>query len=57
MALERTSLIELARAAAKASVNPSATFNFKDEKLSASALEKTFRSELQELAGTPALYR
>ena len=57
MALERTSLIELAKAAARASVNPSATFAFKEETLSADALEKTFRTELQELASTPALYR
>ena len=57
MALERTSLIELAKATAKASVNPSATFSFGEEKLSADALEKTFRNELQELAATPALYR
>ena len=57
MALERTSLIELAKATAKASINPSATFSFGEEKLSADALEKTFRNELQELAATPALYR
>ena len=33
MALERTSLIELAKATAKASINPSATFSFGEEKL------------------------
>ena len=57
MALERNSLIELAKASAKASVNPSLTFSFGEETLSASALEDTFRSELKELAATPALYR
>lgn len=57
MALERTSLIELAKATAKATINPSATFSFGEEKLSADALENTFRKELQELAATPALYR
>ena len=57
MALERKSLIELAKATAKASVNPSLTFSFGEETLSASALEDTFRKELKELAATPALYR
>ena len=57
MALERKSLIELAKATAKASVNPSLTFSFGEETLSANALESTFRKELQELAATPALYR
>ena len=57
MALERKSLIELAKATAKASVNPSLTFSFGEETLSASALESTFRQELKELAATPALYR
>lgn len=57
MALEKKSLIELARATAKASVNPSLTYSFGEEKLSADALENTFRKELQELAATPALYR
>lgn len=57
MALERKSLIELAKATAKASVNPSLTFSYGEETLSASALEDTFRKELKELAATPALYR
>ena len=57
MALERKSLIELARATAKASVNPSLTFSYGEETLSANALEDTFRKELRELAATPALYR
>lgn len=57
MALERTSLIELAKASAKASVNPSLTYSFGEETLSANALESTFRQEIKELAATPALYR
>lgn len=57
MALERQSLIELARATAKASVNPSLTFSFGEETLSANALESTFRKEIKELSATPALYR
>lgn len=57
MALERQSLIELAKATAKATVNPSLTFSFGEEKLSANALESTFRKELAELAASPALYR
>lgn len=57
MALERQSLIELARATAKASVNPSLTFSFGEETLSANALENTFRKEIKELSATPALYR
>ena len=57
MALERKSLIELAKATAKASVNPSLTFSYGEETLSANALEDTFRNELKELAATPALYR
>jgi len=57
MALERNSLIELAKAAAKASTNPSLSYSFGEEKLSAQALEDTFRDQLCELAATPALYR
>lgn len=57
MALERKSLIELAKATAKATTNPSLTFSYGEETLSAGALEDTFRKELKELAATPALYR
>ena len=57
MALERKSLIELARATAKASVNPSVAFSFGEEKLSYEALEATLRKEMNELAATPAEYR
>ena len=57
MALDRNSLVELAKATAKASINPSSTFSFGVEKLSASALEEAFRKELRELSQTYALYR
>lgn len=57
MALDRKSLIELARATAKASVNPSVSFSFGEEKLSYEALEATYRKEMNELAATPAEYR
>ena len=42
MALEKKQLIDLARANAKASLNPSATFTFEGTQLSADALNKTF---------------
>ena len=50
MALDRNSLVEWAKATAKASINPSSTFSFGEEKLSASALEEAFRKELRELS-------
>ena len=53
MALEKKQLIELARANAKASLNPSATYSFEGEKLSADALNKTFINELNELGSNP----
>ena len=46
MALTRDQLIELARANAKASLNPSVAYSFGGEKLSAEALNKTFIKEL-----------
>ena len=57
MALERKSLIELAKATAKASVNPSVSFSFGEEKLSYEALNETLRKEMNELAASPAEYR
>lgn len=57
MALERTQLIELARATAKASLNPSVAFAFGDKKLTYEALDSTFRKEMNELAGSYAAYR
>lgn len=52
MALERKQLIELARATAKASLNPSASFAFGDKNLTFTALNDTFRDELNALAGS-----
>lgn len=57
MALDRTQLIALAKATAKASLNPSTTFAFGDKKLTYEALNDTFRNEMNELAGTYAQYR
>ena len=45
MALNRDQLIELAKANAKASLNPSVAYSFGGEKLSADALNKTFIKE------------
>lgn len=57
MALDKNSLIALAKATAKASMNPSATFAFGDKNLSYEALNETFKNEMNELAGTYAKYR
>ena len=57
MALDRTQLIALAKATAKASLNPSTAFAFGDKKLTYEALNDTFRNEMNELAGTYAEYR
>lgn len=57
MALNRDQLIELARANAKASLNPSVAYSFGGQKLSAQALNKTFIKELNELGKTPQDFR
>ena len=57
MALDRTQLIALAKATAKASLNPSVAFAFGDKKLTYEALNDTFRKEMNELADTYAHYR
>ena len=57
MALTRDQLIELARANARASLNPSIAYSFEGEKLSADALNKTFIKELNELGSTPQDFR
>lgn len=57
MALDRTNLIELARANAKASLNPSATFSFNGESVSAEALNNLFIAELNELSRTPREFK
>lgn len=57
MALNKEQLIELARANAKASLNPSKTFSFNGESLSAEALNKTFVKELDALGKNPQDFR
>ena len=57
MALEKTQLIELARATAKASLNPSVAYSFGETKMSADALAKTFVQELNELGKDPQSLR
>ena len=57
MALDRKQLVELAKATAKASLNPSAAFTFENKKLTYEALNETFKNEMNELAGTYAEYR
>ena len=57
MALEKSQLIALARANAKASLNPGVAYSFGNEKLSAEALNDTFIRELNELGSTPQLFR
>ena len=57
MALDRTQLIALAKATAKASLNPSTAFAFGDKKLTYEALNETLRNEMNELASSYALYR
>lgn len=57
MAFNKEELIQLAQASAKALLNPSATFSFKGEKFSAEALNTVFVNQLNELGGTPQLFR
>lgn len=57
MALDKMSLIELAKANARASLNPSVAYNFEGQSMTADALNKTFIQELNELGATPALFR
>lgn len=57
MALDKKSLKELARATARASINPSKTFSFEGQNLSFDALNETLRKEMNELAGNYKQYR
>ena len=57
MALDRTQLMALAKATAKASLNPSAAFSFAGKNLNYEALNETFKKEMNELAGTYQQYR
>lgn len=57
MALDRNQLIELAKATAKASMNPSVAYAFGEEKLTFDALNTTFRNEMNALAGDYRQYK
>jgi len=57
MALNKEQLIALARANAKASLNPSQTYSFEGENLTSDALSKTFIKELNGLGATPQDFR
>lgn len=57
MALDKKNLIELAKASAKASLNPAANFSFGGENFTANELEKTFVKELNDLGRTPQDFR
>ena len=57
MALDRNQLLALAKATARASLNPSIAFAWGDKKLTFEALNEVFQKEMNELAGTYALYR
>lgn len=53
MALDRAQLIELAKANAKASLNPAKKFSFAGQDMTSEALNTTFCAELNELGKTP----
>ena len=57
MALEKKSLITLAKTVAKANPSAAVAYSFGDNKYSYSELDETLRAELREIAGTYALYR
>lgn len=57
MALDRTNLVALMKQVAKADPSAPVAYTFGDKQLSYEALNETLRNELNELAGTYALYR
>lgn len=57
MALEYNELLSLGKTLAKADKTAPTAFAYGDKKFSYTELDDTFRSELKELIGTPALYR
>ena len=57
MALDRTNLVALMKQVAKADPSAPVAYSFGDKQLSYEALNETLRNELNELAGTYALYR
>ena len=57
MALDRTNLVALMKQVAKADPSAPVAYSFGDKQLSYEALNETLRNEMNELAGTYALYR
>lgn len=57
MALERKELLKLMKVVANAKQNAPTAYSFGDESFSYNELNETLRNELQEYAGTYALYR
>lgn len=57
MALKTNEIIALGKVLVKADSKAQTAYSFGDKKLTYSAMEETFRSEMQELAGTYSLYR
>ena len=55
--MDKMNLIALAKATAKASINPSVSYAFEGKNLTFEALNETFRNEMNELAGSYAKYR
>ena len=55
--LERNELLKLMKATAKADRSAPVAYSFNGENLSYDALNETLRREMNELAGTFALYR
>ena len=57
MALDKKSLITLAKTVAKANPSAATAYSFGDNNYSYNELDETLRAELREIAGTYALYR
>lgn len=57
MALDKTNLIDLARASAKAYVNPSFSYSYEGKNLSGEAINMVYTQELNDLGKTPQLFR
>jgi hypothetical protein len=55
--MEKEQLIALAKASAKASINPSFTYSFGENKLNGRDIETTYINELNKLGGTPQSFR
>ena len=57
MALDKNNLVALMKQVAKADPSAPIAYSFRDQQLSYEALNETLRNEMNELAGTYALYR